>query len=292
MVVTDVFDDVDLGAQYQTLLEHTMKFGDRVAPRGDATLELQYVTIIHRDPTDCLLVNVGRGLSRTLAAAEALQLVGGVSYPHDIIEITPRYRDFMDNDDFHGAYGRRTQYKFGHVIDRLRNDPSTRRAVVTIWNNELDLTREELHDYPCTVSLGFSIRDGKLNMRTHMRSNDLWLGYPYDVFQFTALQRSLAAVLNVNLGVYVHQTDSLHIYERDIDKAQHLLKYEVGSRPRLAGGIGSHAIAADPWYNTQLVARQLFTRPDAYMTNNMTSDERWFVDIMSKWRERHPYARR
>ena len=53
-----------------------------------------------------------------------------------------------------------------------------------------------------------------------MRSNDLWSGFPYDIFQFTCIQILLAMKLGVELGTYTHIADSLHMYERDFVKAR------------------------------------------------------------------------
>ena len=52
-------------------------------------------------------------------------------------------------------------------------------------------------------------------MTTYMRSNDLWMGFPNDVFQFTAIQIYLAMRLGVKLGSYTHIAGSLHLYDRD-----------------------------------------------------------------------------
>ena len=53
-------------------------------------------------------------------------------------------------------------------------------------------------------------------MTTYMRSNDIWMGFPYDVFQFTAMQILLSMQLGVELGTYTHISGSLHLYERDL----------------------------------------------------------------------------
>ena len=58
-----------------------------------------------------------------------------------------------------------------------------------------------------------------------MRSNDLWLGFPYDVFQFTCLQVRMAMELGLDIGTYTHIAGSLHLYARDFEKA---IKNEKG----------------------------------------------------------------
>lgn len=52
-----------------------------------------------------------------------------------------------------------------------------------------------------------------------MRSNDLWMGFPNDIFQFTAIQIYLAMRLGVGLGTYTHIAGSLHLYDRDYQSA-------------------------------------------------------------------------
>jgi hypothetical protein len=56
-----------------------------------------------------------------------------------------------------------------------------------------------------------------------MRSNDIWLGTPYDVTMFTQLQLSMARALKMFVGTYRHHVGSLHIYERDIPAAEQFL---------------------------------------------------------------------
>src|SRR5574340_190250 len=62
------------------------------------------------------------------------------------------------------------------------------------------------------------IRDGKLEWLQVMRSNDLFLGTPHNFVQFTSLQEIMAGWLGVEIGSFVLISDSLHIYEHDIEK--------------------------------------------------------------------------
>jgi thymidylate synthase len=57
-----------------------------------------------------------------------------------------------------------------------------------------------------------------------MRSNDAWLGLPYDVAQFTMLQEAVAAHWGLALGRYVHIDGSLHLYERDMKAARAIVE--------------------------------------------------------------------
>ena len=49
-----------------------------------------------------------------------------------------------------------------------------------------------------------------------MRSNDVWMGFPYDVFQFTCMQILMSMELGVEIGTYTHIAGSLHLYERNV----------------------------------------------------------------------------
>lgn len=100
----------------------------------------------------------------------------------------------------------------------LRKDPNTRQAVIHI-KSARDVINYPTKDLNCTVCLQFLLREDKLYMTTYMRSNDIWMGFPNDVFQFTCMQIYLAMRLNVGLGTYTHVAGSLHMYERDYQKS-------------------------------------------------------------------------
>ena len=101
-----------------------------------------------------------------------------------------------------------------YVLRVLKESPESRQAVIHI-KEPRNTFENPTDDLNCTVCLQFFIRDRKLYMTTYMRSNDLWLGFPYDVFNFTALQIYIAMQLDVELGTYTHISGSLHLYEKD-----------------------------------------------------------------------------
>ena len=164
---------------------------------------------------DALPTNTGRNLNPAIAAAEALQLIGAFSSPALMLRISPRFKAFMDENGFHGAYGSRIRHQGLHVVSKLRQDDGSRQAVITLWDPVLD-NQLDRHDYPCTIALQYQIEDGKLCANTIMRSNDAWLGLPYDMFQFTQLQMTLARTLGLAYGWYRHTALSMHIYADDV----------------------------------------------------------------------------
>jgi hypothetical protein len=68
------------------------------------------------------------------------------------------------------------------------------------------------------------ILEDKLCMIANMRSNDVWLGLPYDVFVNTSIQRFVASVLGVQPGWYQHQVADLHLYGKNYEAAKEAIK--------------------------------------------------------------------
>jgi thymidylate synthase len=103
------------------------------------------------------------------------------------------------------------------VKELLKRDRHTRQAIIHIKEprNVIDNPTKDLN---CTIALQFLLRNNKLDMITTMRSNDIWLGLPYDVFNFTCMQMQMAMELDVEIGVYYHNVGSLHLYKKDANK--------------------------------------------------------------------------
>jgi thymidylate synthase len=201
---------------YKRLIETVLDDGDKVSPRGQDTREILGFTLRVEDPTNNVLTGVRKGYNRGIAAAEAAQLVAGVSDPALMVRISKNFARFLDTGSFHGAYGPRIKTQLPEVARRLADDNSTRQAIVQIWRPQDDLWGTTV-DLPCTLGFQFFIRNDKLIMQSRMRSNDVNWGVPYDVFQFTQLQLTMANVLGLEVGEFIHTVGSMHIYEKDID---------------------------------------------------------------------------
>jgi len=213
----------DLRTGYVDLVGIVYSRGERVVVRDLPTRELTGVTLVFEDSEAPLLpVGVGRGVNTALAALEAVSLVAGTAYPHLIRAVAPTYESVLVDpaDMYSTAYGVRTEDQLKYVYRALRDDPTTRRAVASIWRAS-DLTATG--DRPCTLTLQFLIRDGRLDMIVNMRSQDVWLGAGMDMFVFGQLRDTLAYALDVAPGRYVHHVGSLHLYERDLDRVNTLL---------------------------------------------------------------------
>lgn len=177
---------------------------------------LNAVTVIN-DPTYNIVNSPIRNMPMRYAVGELLWYLSGSNKLSDIEKYSKAWGNLSDDGEtINSAYGYRIEKKFGfnqweHIVKLLRKDPNSRQAVIHIK----DASNEVTKDLPCTVCLQYFIRDGKLHATTYMRSNDIWLGFPYDVFSFTCFQIMLAFELGVEIGTYTHIAGSLHLYSRN-----------------------------------------------------------------------------
>ena len=200
------------------LLDNLIVEGRFVSPRQQGTRELLGVQLHIANARDNILVNEIRKISYRFMVAEWLWIWYGRDDVATISRYNSKITQFSDNGiDFNGAYGKRIRPRWDAVINRIKSDPDTRQAVIDVFSHE-DLLRET-KDVPCTISLQFLLRDGRLHTIANMRSSDVWLGLPYDVFNFTMLANVAAAQLGVDLGPITLNLGSSHLYDRDREKA-------------------------------------------------------------------------
>lgn len=114
------------------------------------------------------------------------------------------------------------------IIELLKTDKNSRRAVLNlnVPNPNVIETKDEI----CTIALQMYIRDNKLHCTGIMRSNDIYLGTPYDVAFFTELQKYIAHRVGVEYGTYTHFVVSIHVYDRNFDELKEIIKREPTSK--------------------------------------------------------------
>lgn len=280
---------IDSMREYARVVRHVQSAGQPRSPRGRKTLDAGHVTVELTDPTQGWAAGTGRGVLPRIAAAEALQLMGAFADPELLTWASPNFAAYLDDDRFHGAYGRRVGDQVEQAVRKLEDDPDTRQAVITLWDPRLD-NEPGLHDYPCTVALGFARQRDRLDMSVVMRSNDVWLGFPYDVFQFTQLQLTVARALDLRPGVYRHTAWSLHLYVEDVDRADEKLVDVVNAVPvwcplglGRATGLGTTSVRL-----AQRLARNLVYGfgPSAGPSRPLTESEVWYRDNVAGYVQR------
>lgn len=222
-MIYDTFNNAWLG-----LVKKILRNGSPITSRDGDCLEMLNVSFTLLVPEASWLSVSARKLSRAYAAAEVMWYASGSNKIRDIAAYAPSYTRFAEPSDpsiANGAYGDRLfRYnQFSRVLRLLKSSPNTRQAIISLWSGH-DLKKamdRSSPDIPCTICLQFLLRHNQLNCIAYMRSNDLYLGMPYDVFAFTYFQRMIATTLGCELGWYSHHVGSLHLYDRNREKIQH-----------------------------------------------------------------------
>jgi thymidylate synthase len=115
-----------------------------------------------------------------------------------------------------------------YLLWQLKFYPSSRRHVVSLWNiNDLD----EMALNPCVWNTQWIVKEGRLHLVVGVRSNDMALGNPFNVFQYYVLQRMIAQVTKLDMGTLTFNINDAHIYERHIETIQEQLSHEEHKPP-------------------------------------------------------------
>lgn len=190
---------------------------------GDVIDECINAVTVIEDPTRSICNSKIRNMPMRYAIGELLWYLSCNPKLSAIGKFTKAWERMSDDGvNVNSNYGFCMQRKFGfnqleQVMMQLRDNPNTRQAVIHV-KEARNLIDNPTKDLNCTVCLQFFIRDDKLYMTTYMRSNDLWMGFPYDIFQFMSLQVFMAMSLDIDVGTYTHHAGSLHLYYRDYIK--------------------------------------------------------------------------
>jgi thymidylate synthase len=202
------------------LLNH----GDRIEPSRGSARELRGIRLELTNPRVRLSRSHARGKAFSCLGELVWYLAGSGDADH-IKFYVKKYRDEAEPDgSVHAAYGTRLFAEARRVftaIDILRNKRDSRQAVVPLLD-AADLVRGSGH-VPCTSTLQFFLRDGAVDLVVSMRSNDVYLGLPHDVFAFTMLQEMVARSVGAELGTYIHVAGSLHLYDEHQEQARSFL---------------------------------------------------------------------
>lgn len=209
--------DDRVGDIWLTLLHHLLNDGNLVSPRGLECREIIGVTLELTDARNNLFAHEHRKLSYRFGIAEWLWIWYGYEDVATIGRFNSNIAQFSDDGRmFAGAYGPRIRRLWDDRIAMLRRDPHTRQAVIPVYTPPAAPTK----DVPCTLTFQLLARGGRLHALVAMRSSDVWLGLPYDIFNFSMLLNIAAMELNLEVGYLKMFLGSSHLYERDVERAR------------------------------------------------------------------------
>lgn len=101
------------------------------------------------------------------------------------------------------------------VMDIIKNNPDSRRMVVSAWNVG-DLDKMALP--PCHAMFQFYVAEGKLSCQLYQRSADVFLGVPFNIASYALLTLMMAQVTGLKPGTFVHTLGDAHIYLNHIEQ--------------------------------------------------------------------------
>lgn len=193
--------------------------GSHIKPTKGSCTEIAPVTFELTNPRARVSRSASRGRFFS-ALGELCWYLSGSNRTEDIAYYVKYYRKFDENGVIFGAYGPRLVSFDGvnqieSVIRTLRHTPASRRAVIQLFDHRDIIQRHE--DVPCTCTLQYLLREERLSAITYMRSNDVFLGLPHDLFCFTMLQELIARSIGAELGSYHHVVGSLHMYDENTE---------------------------------------------------------------------------
>lgn len=169
-----------------------------------------------------------RKINPVFAIIEGAWVLSGSNELNPLLKELPNFSVYSDNGEtLNGAYGNRLRNFFGIdqinvAIEALKTDFHTRRIALTIFSPS-DLTINSL-DIPCNTSAYLKVSDGALDITVLNRSNDLYLGLPYNVFVFGLLQKHVSLKLGLRVGIQRHFSDNLHLYEKNVNEAKRIVQ--------------------------------------------------------------------
>ncbi len=133
--------------------------------------------------------------------------------------------------------------QIGEVIRLIRNNPNSRRMIVTAWNPGV-LPREGLTFAenvaagnaalpPCHAFFQFYVADGRLSCQMYQRSCDIFLGVPFNIASYALLTMMMAQVTDLRPGEFIHTLGDAHIYLNHVDQCRLQLTREPYPLPRM-----------------------------------------------------------
>lgn len=178
-----------------------------------------------------------RKVSLPAQIAETMWVLSGRNDVEWLSHYLPRAKDFSDDGTtWSGGYGPSLRAwgpdrvdQLWHVVELLREDVETRRAVISLYDPARD-TALGLKDVPCNNWLSFRVgNDGRLHLNVATRSNDIIWGWSgINTFEWSALLAVVCALTGLAQGTIRYNITSLHLYERHFAKARRIVGANQG----------------------------------------------------------------
>lgn len=120
--------------------------------------------------------------------------------------------------------------QLSQVIDQIRNNPDSRRLIISAWNVA---QIPDMALAPCHTMFQFYVADGKLSLQLYQRSADIFLGLPFNSVSYTMLLHMVAQQTGLEVGDFIHTLGDAHIYDNHREQVDLQLSREPYPFPTL-----------------------------------------------------------
>jgi thymidylate synthase len=120
--------------------------------------------------------------------------------------------------------------QIAQVVDQIRNNPDSRRIIVTAWN---PAEIENMALPPCHAFFQFYVAGGRLSCQLYQRSADIFLGVPFNIASYALLTMMMAQVTGLEPGEFVHTLGDAHLYLNHLEQADLQLTREPLPLPQM-----------------------------------------------------------
>ena len=141
-----------------------------------------------------------------------------------------QWRNFGATLRADGSYERDGVDQIRALVEGIRNNPYSRRHIVTGWN-PAEATQVSLP--PCHTLFQFYVQDGELSCQLYQRSADVFLGVPFNIASYSLLTLMIAQVCELRAGDFVHTFGDAHLYLNHLDQARLQLSRSPRPQPRM-----------------------------------------------------------
>ena len=134
--------------------------------------------------------------------------------------------------------------QLAQLIDDLKNNPDSRRHIITAWNPAVlpDPTISPQENAkqgkqalpPCHTLFQFYVLDGKLSCQLYQRSADIFLGVPFNIASYALFTMMIAQVCDLQLGDFVHTFGDAHLYLNHLEQVDEQLTRKPLALPTMA----------------------------------------------------------
>ena len=132
--------------------------------------------------------------------------------------------------------------QLANVIDSLKNNPNSRRHIITAWNPEDIPEMAKAGLPPCHTLFQFYVADGKLSCQLYQRSADSFLGVPFNIATYSLLIHLIARECGYEVGDFVHTLGDAHLYSNHLEQTRLQLTRKPKALPTLSFRDGAPGI--------------------------------------------------